>query len=172
MGRLILVSGANQSGKSAYAEGLAVRACPKRFYVATMIPRTEENLLRIAQHIRQRAGLDFQTLELPYRVGAAPVSRNSAVLLEDVSNLLSNVIFERGGTWEQVFSDICALQGRCDTLMAVTISGLDPADYCGETADYILALERLNQSLARRAELVIHMEGGQPTVEKGVEMPC
>ena len=69
MGKLILVCGQNNSGKSCYAEVLAAKMGTPPVYVATMIPWTEENRLRIQKHIRQRAGLRFRTQECPYQLG-------------------------------------------------------------------------------------------------------
>lgn len=167
MGKLILISGENNSGKSGYAEKLAAFAGEKRFYIATMLPKTEENTRRIEKHIRQRAELNFKTLELPYCGAEGAVPPDSVVLLEDVSNLLSNEIFEKGGDGEAVFSYICKLRERSETLVAVTISNLNSADYDGETAAYIDALNKLNQALSQRAEVDIRMEGGAPVFLKG-----
>ena len=44
MGKLILISGPNGSGKSRYAESLFASAPPERYYIATMVPQTEENI--------------------------------------------------------------------------------------------------------------------------------
>ena len=56
MGRLILVAGPNGSGKSLFAEQLTARTGRERFYIATMLPVTDDNLARIEKHRRQRAG--------------------------------------------------------------------------------------------------------------------
>ena len=40
------------------------------------------------------------------------------VLLEDVSNLLANAMFEKGGSSDSVFRDICALADRCRIFVA------------------------------------------------------
>lgn len=170
MGRLILVAGETGSGKSRYAERVAARAGAHRVYIATMIPQTEENRRRVEHHLRQRAGLDFQTLELSCRVGDAPLGPHTCVLLEDVSNLLANVIFVLGGRWEAVFDDICRLQERSATLVAVTIAGLRPDGYEEETAAYIDSLNRLNKRLSVRADAVIFMGDGSPYAWKG-ELP-
>ena len=98
MGTLIMISGANGSGKSRYAERIVARTAGERYYIATMRPCSEENLQRIEKHREQRKDLQFTTLECPYQVGAAAVERDGVVLLEDVSNLLANAMFERGGT--------------------------------------------------------------------------
>lgn len=164
---LILVTGENGSGKSAYAEKLLGQMGDTRCYIATMIPHGEEGAARVKKHLAQRAGLDFSTLELPYAVGDADVSPDAAVLLEDVSNLLANRMFARKGTAEETLADIKTLCGRCRTLVAVTISGLDAAAYEGETRGYIAALQSLNDALCDAADFVIEMHDGVPQFQKG-----
>lgn len=168
MGRVILISGPNGSGKSRFAEELISRTEGPRWYVATMISRTRDNEARIEKHRRQRAGLGFATVERPYSVGDLPVEPDSVVLLEDLSNLLSNNFFERDRGADQVFDDIRTLAERCGLLVAVTISGLRAEEYEGETADYILALERLNGLVCGLADAAAVMENGAPVVQKGV----
>lgn len=165
---LVLISGPNSSGKSLFAEGLISRAGGERFYIATMVPQTEDNRRRIEKHRAQRQGLNFTTLELPYGVGSAPVTPGSAVLLEDVSNLMANGFFERGRGADDVLRDILALSRRCSLLVAVTISGLSADGYDGETADYIAALTSLNQALLREADLAAEMRDGNPDYRKGI----
>lgn len=168
MGKLVLIFGPNDSGKSRFAEALLSRFPGPRYYVATMIPQTAENRRRIEKHRRQRAGLGFQTLELPGPVGDAPVSGDTAVLLEDVSNLLANAMFARGGTAAEVFSDMQRLRTRCALLAAVTISGLtaEGVDDMG-TAAYIAALDRLNAALLDASDAAVLMEDGVPRACKG-----
>ena len=108
---LVLISGPNSSGKSLFAEGLVSRAGSERFYIATMVPRTEDNRRRIEKHRAQRQGLNFTTLELPYEVGSAPVTPGSAVLLLDTQTTehttLSNAQLEDG----QILPPISSLPG-------------------------------------------------------------
>ena len=167
MGQLVLISGSNGSGKSRYAEKLISRTAGERYYLATMKPQTEENRLRIEKHRRQREGLGFSTFELPWGLEEAAVSPEGVVLLEDVSNLLGNILFERGGSREEALSEILALRDRCCLLVAVTISGLREKGYEGETASYIHGLNHLNQRLSELAEGVVTMREGQPVWEKG-----
>ena len=167
MGTLILISGANGSGKSRYAERIVARTTGKRYYVATMRPCSEENLQRIEKHREQRKDLHFTTLECPHQVGAATVETGSIVLLEDVSNLLANAMFERGGDEMSVCADIEALLAHCRLLVAVTITGLNADGYDGETAAYIRALNGLNQRLHDRAAASVTMKDGAPFAEKG-----
>ena len=164
---LILVTGENGSGKSAYAEKLACRAGGERYYIATMVPHGSEGAARVEKHLRQREGLGFITLELPFSVGDAVIPSNASVLLEDVSNLLGNRMFERGSTMEDTLADITALSKRCGTLVAVTIGGLDAFSYEGETRGYLEALNALNAALFNLAGAVVEMRDGRPQLKKG-----
>lgn len=164
---LTLVTGENGSGKSACAESLACRAGGVRCYIATMIPNGAEGAARVGKHLRQREGRGFLTLELPYVVGSTDVPPDAAVLLEDVSNLLGNCMFGRGGTAAEVLTDITALQKRCRVLVAVTIGGLDASAYEGETRNYIEALNTLNAALFDLADTVVEMQNGVPQLKKG-----
>ncbi len=167
MGKLILVSGENSSGKSVFAENLLARYDGKRYYIATMIPETEENFARIEKHKNQRADLDFITFEFPYCVNDDRIESASAVLLEDVSNLLGNNIFDKGRGADAVFDDIMALVQRCEVLVAVTISGLESQQYDADTAKYIDSINKINQKLYDTALVAITMKDGKPVYEKG-----
>ncbi len=164
---MILVMGENGSGKSAFAEKLTLKLGGERCYIATMIPCGDEGAKRVEKHRAQRAGMGFTTLELPYAVGGAQIPANAVVLLEDVSNLLANALFERGAIAERVLQDIRALDCRCRALIAVTISGLNPDDSEGETRGYVKALHALNESLFALSDTVVEMRGGQPRLRKG-----
>lgn len=167
MAVLVLVSGSNNSGKSLYAEQLIAQTKGERYYIATMLPCTDDNHRRIEKHRAQRRGLGFQTLECPYQVGNASVAADGVVLLEDVSNLLANAIFEKGGDADSVFKDICDLLNRCRVLVAVTISGLNDDGYDAETSAYINGLNEINQKLFERATIAITMQDKIPMYQKG-----
>ena len=167
MAILVLISGSNNSGKSIYAEQLIAKTTGDRYYIATMLPCTEDNHRRIEKHRVQRKGLGFDTIECPYQIGNAPISSDGVVLLEDVSNLLANAMFEKGGTPDRVFHDICALADRCRILVAVTIADLKDDGYGEETAAYIHGLNKINQKLFDKASIAISMREGTPVYQKG-----
>ena len=64
---LILVTGGSGSGKSEYAEGIAVSLAEREglplYYIAAMKPYGEEGKRRVERHRRLRAGKGFQTVE-------------------------------------------------------------------------------------------------------------
>lgn len=170
---LTLILGANGSGKSRFAERLATHApVGSLFYLATMRPHGTEGAERVARHRAQRAGLGFTTYELPQTLAPVPVSSKDTVLLEDVSNLLANVMFETDGDETSVLHDIFALEVRCAHLIAVTIDGLTPSpDFDAGTLRYLTALGTLNSALFSHADTVVALESGTPHVQKGV-VPC
>lgn len=169
MGKLILVLGENDSGKSGYAEKLFENTSAEKYYVATMISCTKENNVRIQKHKEQRKKYNFKTLELPFKVNSAEISFDSVVLLEDVSNLLANNMFEKNVSAEEVFCDILNLVKDCRTVVAVSISGLSDKGYDADTAEYINRLNELNQKLLDISETAVIMQNGVPVILKGKE---
>lgn len=167
MSKLILISGENNSGKSLFAEQLLAKSELKRFYIATMRPVTDDNFRRIEKHRAQRSGLGFKTLECPCEIKNAPVENGCAVLLEDVSNLLANSLFEKEEDEETVFANIISLRDRCGLLAAVTISDLSTEGCDEQTKWYVDSLNRLNRKLFAAADTVIFMKNSLPVFQKG-----
>ena len=103
---LILITGGSGSGKSEYAECTAVKLktgldAKSLYYIAAMKPYGAEGAKRIERHRRQRAGKGFKTIE-NYTAAMPDISKDSVVLLECLSNLTANEIFDeknerRGG---------------------------------------------------------------------------
>ena len=168
---MALFIGPNGSGKSAAAERLAVGlshgTARKLVYVATMVPADDDGRRRIAAHRRGRSGLGFVTCESPRAENLDFVGADDVVLLEDVSNLLANLTFSAhavmGADAESAALErIQNLRSRCRHLVAVTIGGLFPQPgFDDATAAYIEALDRVNTALARQADRVIAMPGGE-----------
>ena len=167
---MILIYGPNGSGKSRYAEQQAVSLGGTRTYIATMVSTNEENERRIKKHRRQRSGLGFRTLEIPYGMDTAPIGREEAVLLEDLSNLLGNRMFMAQGTPAETLAEVLDLRSRCRHLLIVSIGGLREEGYDGETAAYIGGLNGLNNQLTELADVVVEMEDGRAVVRKGAEL--
>ncbi len=165
----VLVLGPSGSGKSVFAERLAAYLTIDRlYYIATMQPFGAEGLARVEKHRRQREAYGFVTLERPFDVSSAPLPPGSTVLLEDVSNLLANAVFERGASWQDVFADIAALCESCASAVLVSIGGVEDApEYDEGTRTYIDGLNRLNEELAGYADAVAEMRGGVPVFLKG-----
>lgn len=65
MAKIILISGAARSGKSSFAEELALKMDSPVAYLATAQALDEEMTARIAHHRKRRSGTDFHTFEEP-----------------------------------------------------------------------------------------------------------
>ena len=94
------VSGGCKNGKSRFAQEWARnRALAKGkaplYYVATMIPGDEEDLARIARHVKEREGWGFTTVEQPVSIGKLTEHTDSTgvYLLDSVTALLANEMF-------------------------------------------------------------------------------
>ena len=158
-----LIMGENSSGKSLFAEDLAVAFDSPRIYLATLVPQTADNDRRIEKHRIQRQDKGFVTIEQAWDIDTLEVSSDAVILLEDVSNLLANGIFMHHKTAADALSQITALAHKCKQLIAVNIAGLTADGYDEETASYINGINLLNQELTSLADAVYLMQAGVPT---------
>lgn len=169
---MILVTGGSGSGKSAFAEDRLVSLGEeKRIYIATMYPYDEESLRRVERHRRMRSGKGFETIECYTGLYEAQVPERSAVLLECMSNLVANEIFQEEGahenTLEEIKKGILRLKSRTRDLVVVTNEIFsEAAVYEGETEAYLRCLGRINQFLAEEADQVVEVVYGIPVYVK------
>lgn len=152
-----LIYGPNSSGKSKYAEAVAVAAGGKLIYLATMVPQNEENLQRIEKHRIQRRDKGFQTVEAGWDIDKIEADSETVILLEDASNLVANGIFMHGADAQEALEAILNLANRCKMLIIVSIGGLSAEGYDAETANYIGQLNWLNEKLEEMADKVVEM---------------
>jgi adenosylcobinamide kinase/adenosylcobinamide-phosphate guanylyltransferase len=178
-----LIIGGSGSGKSEYAENLAVSLGGDRnVYIATMKPWDEECRNRILRHRKMREKKQFETVEC-YRSLKNLVfkSRPSVILLECMSNLLSNELF---GLWEEgdlpvldkktaaaeIAEGISHLELLTDHLVIVTNEVFSDGDqYSPETNEYRKVLGNINQLAANRAHMVVEVVAGIPIkIKEGI----
>jgi len=106
-GKLTLITGGARSGKSSFAEKLAMQIGKQVIYVATAMVSDQEMEQRIIKH-RQQRPVCWQTVEEPLRVAEvieefglqAPV-----ILVDCLTVLLSNLTFEHASYPEREQSD-------------------------------------------------------------------
>ncbi|MDF2943664.1 MAG: Adenosyl cobinamide kinase/adenosyl cobinamide phosphate guanylyltransferase [Herbinix sp.] len=97
----IVVIGGSGSGKSEFAENLAVKLNrDKLIYIATMQPFGEEGKKRIERHQQLRQDKNFQTIECYTNLSTISIPQESTVLLECVSNLVANEMFSNDNSLE------------------------------------------------------------------------
>lgn len=104
MGKLILVTGGARSGKSSYAEKLAKEIKGDILYVATSIPFDDEMKFKVKKHIEKRPS-NWDTLEAYKDLHSKLIpmlSGKSGVLLDCITNLVSNLLLEKCGDIEKM----------------------------------------------------------------------
>lgn len=169
----LVITGGSGSGKSAYAEQCVLDFGPaERIYIATMYPFDEECDRRIRRHREMRRQKQFSTLECYTGLKTADIPEDSVVLLECMSNLTANEIYQEGGAGEQAVEEILAgiryLLGRVRHLVVVTNEIFsDGIDYDSETMRYQSYLGQINSEMGRMADRVTEVVYGIPITVKG-----
>ena len=170
---LILVTGGSGSGKSEFAESLVLQLHTKPYlYIATMYPFDEECHQRIRRHRAMRREKEFDTLECYTNLAGADVRGFGTVLLECMSNLTANEMYQESGAGDQCVEAILAgvkkAAASCENLIIVSNEIFsDGIDYDEETKRYQRYLGRINQEIAKAADLVAEVVYSIPVVHKG-----
>ena len=168
---LALVIGGSASGKSQFAEDfLTSFDHAERMYVATMMLWDKESEMRVLRHRDMRDGKGFRTIECPSNLESIDVPSGSAVLLEDLSNLVANEYFgaSKDNTVERIMAGIDKLDSQTDLLVVVSNElFLDGCQYDEETTAYLNCIAKLNLLLAARADAVYEIFCGIPVTWKG-----
>lgn len=168
---LILITGGSGSGKSEYAEGIATSLAKEEglplYYIATMRPFGEEGRRRVERHRKLRAGKGFETIECYVNLKVQTLPKKGVVLLECMSNLTANEMFESEGAGEDtvdaVMAGVEALQQRCTHLVIVTNDIFsDGILYEEETRLYQERLGEINRQIGAKADRVAEVVCGIP----------
>lgn len=170
---LTLVTGGSGSGKSAFAEKMVTAHNEgQRIYIATMYPFDQESEKRIARHRKLRKDKQFQTIECYTNLKAVKVPAHSNILLECMSNLTANEMYQAKGagtdTVSEVLKGINYLMKLSSHLIIVTNEVFsDGIQYDDNTMKYLSFLGKINQEIGKRADQVIEVVYGIPIWYKG-----
>ncbi len=168
----VVTVGGSASGKSEFAESVAVSLGCRRLYIATMRPYGEEAARRIARHRALRAGKGFVSLDCYTGILNAVTDGYDVVLLECMSNLLANEMFGDPPVQQTRLADclanqVCTLARRVPHLVVVSNDiGGDGERYDCHTEDYRESLGRINALLFQQADQVIEVVCGIPIYRK------
>ena len=155
---IALVTGGASSGKSTFAEQLALLLPGPHTYLATMRHGDGETEARIERHRRQRAGKGFSTIELAGSDGGdAAIPSAGTVLLEDLGNAVANGL-------QHALADVLSCE---HAVIVANEVGCDGVCYDDFTSGYIERLGALGCEIAARADLVVEVVAGVPVVVKG-----
>lgn len=167
-----VVTGGSGSGKSAYAEQCILDfQGENRIYIATMYLFDEESHRRIARHRAMRAEKKFTTMERYTDLEHLTIPAGADVLLECMSNLVANEIYQEGGAGENtvaaVLSGIRHLLEQAGNLVVVTNEVFsDGITYDPETEKYLEKLGAINGQMAQLADAVTEVVYGIPISHK------
>ena len=171
MKRIILITGGERSGKSAYAERLALSLSPNPVYMATAHPWDEEFRERIRRH-QERRGSQWTNIEEERQLSRHDVS-GRVVLVDCLTLWATNYFFDKEG--EEVDSMLAELKAEFDRFTRQEATFLFVTNEIGMGGVSANALQRrftdlmgwLNQYVAARADEVILMVSGIAVKVKG-----
>ncbi|WP_443770101.1 bifunctional adenosylcobinamide kinase/adenosylcobinamide-phosphate guanylyltransferase [Anaerostipes sp.] len=185
---LYLITGGSASGKSEYAENLAVKKHREIFgdgkllYAAFMYPYDEECKQRIERHRQMRKEKGFETIEPYICKDDISFGRRDVVLMECMSNLLANEMYLDGGVTKRypgkcyedlediITSYIKRVEENVGCVVIVTneifADGM-PKDL--EMRSYVTILGQINQKLAKMSTAAVEVVCSIPVFLKGEE---
>lgn len=176
---ITIIIGGSGSGKSEYAENyiMSVSEGKQKYYLATMQVYDEEGQKKIKRHRNLRQGKGFLTIEQPVDIEKAVTHMEQGekvVLLECMSNLVANEMFggevlkEKDDVVEKIIRGIHAMHKEVTELVIVTNNVFeDGISYDDTTMEYLSAMGRINELLAKRADKVIEVVVGISLIMKG-----
>lgn len=171
---LVTVTGGSGSGKSEFAENLAVSSNHGTLiYIATMIPYGVEGRRRVERHRKMRAEKNFRTIECYENLKNVQVEPEATVLLECMSNLAANEFFEAGKSFEDACctmkEGILHLLKQCAHLIIVTNEIFsDGISYPEETLCYMKILGEMNRWLGEQSHRVVEVVYSIPVDRKNI----
>lgn len=181
MGKFILITGGARSGKSSLAEEIAGGYGNNVLYIATAVGFDEEMKDRIRRH-RQKRPACWYTMEAYRDFGSMLpplLEGRDAVLLDCVTNMVSNIMVEKAMDWENLsleeMDDVeKEIEGQLESLLSIVRGsdvpfifvtnelgmGVVPVSVLGRAVRDFAG--RANQRLARAADEVYLCVSGIP----------
>jgi adenosylcobinamide kinase / adenosylcobinamide-phosphate guanylyltransferase len=178
-----VVLGGARSGKSAYAEQLAMASGAEVIYIATARAGDEEMALRIGRH-RERRPSHWNSVEEPLALGAALAHwcRPGRLVLVDCLTLwLSNLLFAETSDYPEVgtidlparFHDeraslLDALDNaHGDVVLVSNEVGMGIVPFGAVSRCFVDEAGRLNAAVAAKCDRAIFIAAGLPLILKG-----
>ncbi|WP_455715207.1 bifunctional adenosylcobinamide kinase/adenosylcobinamide-phosphate guanylyltransferase [Anaerosporobacter sp.] len=172
---MTLVTGGSGSGKSEFAENRTLAYSKENLiYIATMVAFDDEAHRKIARHRKMRQEKNFTTRECYVGLKSLDINRENTVLLDCMSNLVANEMYQENGaheqTVEQIIEGVISIKEQARNLVIVTNEVFsDGITYDEETSRYIKYLGTINRELAQMADEVIEVVYTIPIYHKGRE---
>ncbi|MFP7296528.1 bifunctional adenosylcobinamide kinase/adenosylcobinamide-phosphate guanylyltransferase [Neobacillus niacini] len=184
---LIFITGGVRSGKSSFAERMAVELAVKNdgsqlTYLATGVASDQEMRERIAKHQSDRMHGKFRwrTVEQSQNIGeiAGLFNKEDIILIDCVTTLLNNELFSSNQNWddsllshvtETIMSGINAIRERAKVLIVVSNEVFYESIAENELVfSYAQILGRIHQQIVKKCDHAFLVEAGIPINMKGV----
>lgn len=167
--KLSFILGGASSGKSAFAEGLVKQSGAAKVYLATAEVYDTEMEAKVAAHLAMR-GEGWRTIEAPRDLDDAlnSVKAEEVLLLDCATMWLSNHMMaesDLAAATEGLVSALKTCKGRVVVVSNEVGMGVVPDNALARK--FRDAQGKLNQRLAREADLVVFVVAGLPSVLKG-----
>lgn len=170
----VFISGGCKNGKSYFAQTIAKKLSVEKkkplYYIATMIPRDDEDRARIKRHISERAGWGFETIEqgkdLTEILEMPDVDNSGVFLMDSVTALLGNEMFDDEGRFsmeaaEKVRKDVVTFaEGTGNTVFVSDYIYSDARSFDELTEFYRRSLAQADRALAKVCDEVYEVRYG------------
>ncbi|WP_419888001.1 bifunctional adenosylcobinamide kinase/adenosylcobinamide-phosphate guanylyltransferase [Neobacillus niacini] len=182
---LIFISGGVRSGKSSFAEEMALKLVNENGgqlnYLATGVASDPEMQDRITKHQRDREGGKFRwrTIEQSQNIGESAnlFNNEDIILLDCVTTLLNNELFSSNQIWDESFladvmktisTGINNIRDRAKVLIVVSNEVFNESiSENGLVFSYARILGKIHQQLVKEADQAFLVEAGIPIHMKG-----
>ena len=194
---IALVVGGAKSGKSMFAQDLAKslneslknyleedldseleddleKKNGKLYYVATMNPYDLEDLKRIENHLKEREGYGFNTIEETIDMSKVSkvIQKEDIVLIDSVTSLVTNCMFQGKDFFKEVNEDILSgileiINVAGDVVIVSDYLFSDSIQYDCYTESFRKEIGIINRKLAELADILVECSYGNIIYHKG-----
>lgn len=191
---IALVVGGAKSGKSMFAQDLAKslkesfniyleedldselkKKNGKLYYVATMNPYDLEDLKRIENHLKEREGYGFNTIEetMDMIKVSKIIQKEDTVLIDSITSLVTNYMFKGKDFFKEVSNDILSgileiINVAGDVVIVSDYLFSDSIQYDFYTESFRKEIGVINRKLAEFADIVVECSYGNIIYHKSI----
>lgn len=170
-----LIIGGSKSGKSNIGENIALLLGDgKAIYVATMKPYDDEDEKRIENHITNRYGLEFTTIEQFINLDEISnhIKEDDTVLIDSLTSLLTNEMFKKNDIIKtpslKIINDIKKIIDKAKNVIIVSDYIFnDSIEYDEISENYKKELGKINFKLAKICDTVVECSFFNKKIHKG-----
>lgn len=187
---IALVIGGAKSGKSMFAQDLAKslnesfeiysegdleKKSGDLYYLATMNPYDLEDLKRIENHLKEREGYGFNTIEETMDIGKVSkmMQKEDTVLIDSITSLVTNYMFQGKDFFKEVSEDILSaileiINAAGDIVIVSDYLFSDSIQYDCYTESFRKEIGIINRKLAELADIVVECSYGNIIYHKDI----